>query len=70
MTPLSQTSYPVDQTGLTGQIVEDSEVMFSGDNVIQHIDNLFDGQPIAQFISGDKEVCLGVGVVWCGMGHC
>ena len=52
----SEASFPVDQSDLPRDVVQDAEEMFSGDNVMKHMNNLFDGQSVAQFVTGDKEV--------------
>ena len=53
---LSDHSYPVDVTGLTGLPSEDEEIMFAGDNVLKHFRTLFEGQSLTMKISGTNEV--------------
>lgn len=53
---LSDHSYPVDMTGLTGLTSEDEEIMFKGDNVLEHFRTLFDGQSLTMKISGSNVV--------------
>lgn len=53
---LSDHSYPVDQTGLTGLTSEDEETIFEGDNVLKHFHTLFEGKSLTMKISGTNEV--------------
>ena len=53
---LSDHSYPVDQTGLTGLTSEDDETIFEGDNVLKHFHTLFEGKSLTMKISGTNEV--------------
>lgn len=58
LSPLvTESSYPVDQSGLPGDSTHNVDVMFSGDNVMQHMYDLFDQKSNAQFISANDEVC-------------
>ncbi len=56
MSPLSGSEIPVDQSRLSGGVVQDAESMFSGDNVMNHLYSLFGGKSVTRFISGDEEV--------------
>ena len=56
MSPLSGSKIPVDQSLLTGGVVQDAEAMFSGDNVMNHLYSLFGRKSVTRFISGDEEV--------------
>ena len=44
------------QTGLTGYPAKDVSVIFDGDNVAQHLSDLFDGKPQTHSISADYQV--------------
>ena len=63
--PLSDRSYHVDQTGLTGQTSDDIQLMFEGDNILNHFYRLFDGQSLTLSVSGDEEVYTCVCVCVC-----
>jgi renin receptor len=55
---LSDKKFPVDQTGLTGSTSADMQTMFSGDHVVAHMSNLFDGQSQTRSVSADEQAAL------------
>ena len=49
--------YSVDAGSLNGNVEEDTNLMFHGDNIMNHFYQLFDGKSLSLFISGENEVC-------------
>lgn len=49
------------QTGLTGSTNVDMHTMFTGDNVVTHMNKLFDGQSLTRSICADEQVSEWVG---------
>lgn len=55
---LSNKKFSVDQTGLTGSTNVDMHTMFTGDNVVTHMNKLFDGQSLTRSICADEQAAL------------
>ncbi|XP_003383235.1 PREDICTED: renin receptor-like [Amphimedon queenslandica] len=55
---LSEQSYPVDQTGLTGMTSGDEQALFVGDNILTHFVGLFDGLSLSLRVSLSDDVEL------------
>ena len=54
---LSESSFQVDQTGLTGCACADSALMFRGDSVAKHLSELFEQESQTNSVSANTMVC-------------